>query len=78
MSCDYSRHSPDSDEERKTLRIALALNATMSVIGISAGLWAQSTGLMADALDMLADALAYLLPSMAITRDADFKRILLD
>ena len=45
-------------EERRALRIALALNAAMAVIGGLAGWIGQSTGLLADALDMLADAAA--------------------
>ncbi len=67
MSCECSQQSALSDGERHTLKTALVLNALMFVIGIAAGLWAQSTGLMADALDMLADALAYSLGLLAIT-----------
>jgi Co/Zn/Cd efflux system component len=44
--------------ERRVLRIALALNAAMAVVGGLAGWIAQSTGLLADALDMLSDATA--------------------
>ncbi|MCG5078520.1 cation diffusion facilitator family transporter [Paraburkholderia tagetis] len=64
----------DTENERKTLRIALALNATMFVVGMLAGLWAQSSGLMADALDMLTDATAYGLGLMAATRGMRFKQ----
>ena len=39
----------------------LSLNAAMFVIGMAAGLLAQSIGLLADALDMLTDATAYVL-----------------
>jgi len=46
----------------------------MFVIGMAAGLWAQSSGLMADALDMLTDATAYALGLMAVTRDIRFKQ----
>lgn len=74
MACGCVTTSAASDAERRTLRIALALNAAMFVIGAGAGLWGHSTGLMADALDMLADASAYGLSLMAISRDADFKR----
>jgi cation diffusion facilitator family transporter len=74
MACECTQQSAKTDAERKTLRIALMLNVTMFVLGIAAGLWAQSTGLMADALDMLADASAYTLALMAVTRSAAFKR----
>ncbi|MFM0327899.1 cation transporter, partial [Caballeronia glebae] len=50
------------------------MNATMFVVGMAAGLWAQSSGLMADALDMLTDATAYGLGLMAATRGLRFKR----
>jgi Co/Zn/Cd efflux system component len=39
----------------------------MFVVGMAAGLLAQSSGLMADALDMLTDATAYALALMAVT-----------
>lgn len=59
--------------ERRVLRIALALNAAMAVIGGLAGWIAQSAGLLADALDMLSDATAYAIALMAIGRSALFK-----
>ena len=74
MSCECGNAPAQSDSERTTLRIALALNATMFVVGTAAGLWAQSSGLMADALDMLADASAYAIALMAVTRGLPFKR----
>jgi len=74
MSCDCAKVSAKTDAERKTLRVALALNASMFIIGTIAGLWAQSTGLMADALDMLVDASAYGLALMAISRGVAFKK----
>jgi cation diffusion facilitator family transporter len=74
MSCDCSHASANTEKERKTLRIALGLNATMFVVGMAAGLWAQSSGLMADALDMLTDATAYGLGLMAVTRGLRFKQ----
>ncbi len=74
MTCDCHQQNADTETERRTLRIALVLNATMFVVGMAAGLWAQSTGLMADALDMLTDAAAYVLSLMAVTRGARFKR----
>lgn len=74
MTCECSNVSAQSEGERATLRVALSLNVTMFVIGIAAGLWAQSSGLMADALDMLADASAYALALLAVSRGAVFKR----
>ncbi|MDE2087718.1 MAG: cation transporter [Xanthomonadaceae bacterium] len=59
--------------ERRVLRIALALNAVMFVVGAIAGLIAQSMGLVADSLDMLADASAYGVALIAWHRSADFK-----
>jgi len=59
--------------ERRSLRIALSLNATMFVVGLVAGVVAESTGLIADSLDMLADALAYAIGLVAINRSAFFK-----
>lgn len=74
MSCECTNAAPKSMAERKTLRIALGLNAAMFVIGTMAGILAQSMGLLADALDMLTDAIAYALALMAISRGPAFKR----
>lgn len=60
--------------ERRAIGIALALNATMFVVGIAAGLVARSSALLADALDMLADSTAYGIALLAIGRAAAFKR----
>jgi Co/Zn/Cd efflux system component len=46
-------------DEAGTLRLLLAINATMFVVEIAAGWIAQSTGLIADSLDMFADAAVY-------------------
>lgn len=73
MSCDCGHALANTADERKTLRIALVLNAVMFVIGMTAGLWAQSSGVMADALDMLTDATAYGLGLMAATKGMRFK-----
>lgn len=53
--------------------IALRLNAVMFVVGLVAGLVAESVGLLADSLDMLADALAYGLSIAAVGRAPMFK-----
>lgn len=62
-----------NEAERRILRLALVLNATMFVVGIVAGLIAQSMGLIADSLDMLADASAYGIALVAWQRSANFK-----
>lgn len=59
--------------ERKILIIALILNASMFVIGMIAGVLAESTSLIADSLDMLADAAAYTIALYAIGRSQRFK-----
>ena len=67
-------HAEASNEaERRILRLALILNATMFVVGLIAGLIAQSMGLIADSLDMLADASAYGIALVAWQRSASFK-----
>lgn len=45
-----------NDEQRKTLRLVLGINAIMFLVEITVGILAESTGLSADSLDMLADA----------------------
>lgn len=45
--------------ERRTLRLLLAVNATMFAVELFTGLLAHSTALLADSLDMLADATVY-------------------
>lgn len=74
MACACSNPRGSTEAERATLRVALSLNATMFLVGIVAGYWAQSTGMLADALDMLTDGVAYALALMAITRGPTFKR----
>ncbi len=62
-----------NEAERRILRLALGLNITMFVVGIVAGLIAQSMGLIADSMDMLADACVYGIGLVAWTRSASFK-----
>ena len=59
--------------ERRTLWIALTLNAAMFVVEVGAGIIGNSTGLIADGLDMLADASAYGVALLAINRGPMFK-----
>ncbi len=71
MSCECQQAAAIAD--RKILFIALALNITMFIVGLIAGILAQSTGLIADSLDMLADASAYALGLLAVGRGMRFK-----
>lgn len=57
-------------EERKTLRLLLAINAAMFVVEIITGWVAESTGLIADSLDMFADAAVYGVSLYAVGRSA--------
>ena len=72
MTCDCQQ-SAETVAQRRVLRIALALNSTMFIIGIGAGIIGQSSSLIADALDMLADASAYGIALGAVGRSARFK-----
>lgn len=67
------RPNVTTQTERKILWLAFVLNMTMFMVGLMAGLWAQSTGLIADSLDMLADASAYAIGLFAIGRSHYFK-----
>jgi len=71
--CGCHPESTQDPAQRRTLWIALLLNAAMAVIGFVAGWFAQSTGVLADALDMLSDAAAYAIGLVAIGRSATFK-----
>lgn len=73
MSCGHSDQSTEPEAQRRVLRMALVLNATMFIVGLLAGLLGQSSSLIADALDMLADASAYAIALGAIGRSTRFK-----
>jgi Co/Zn/Cd efflux system component len=64
----------ETQAEQRTLRIALALNATMFIVGMTARLLVRSSALLADALDMLTDASAYAIALLAIRRRPHFKQ----
>ena len=55
-------------EERRTLRLLLAINAAMFVVEAGAGILARSTALLADSLDMFADAAVYGVSLWAVGR----------
>jgi Co/Zn/Cd efflux system component len=67
-----SPETGDSDEAT-TLRLLLAINATMFVVEIAAGWLAQSAGLIADSLDMFADAAVYGVSLYAVGKAASVK-----
>jgi cation diffusion facilitator family transporter len=71
--CDCRDVQVSDEGGRRTLILALCLNAMMFVVGLIAGLAGQSSGLIADSLDMLADASAYAIGLLAFGRSALFK-----
>ena len=71
--CGCRAGDAETPEQRRVLKIALGLNATMFVIGVTAGLIAGSSGLIADGLDMFADATAYAIGLAAVSRGPRFK-----
>jgi cation diffusion facilitator family transporter len=66
-------HQAKTNAQKKILQIALALNLLMFIVGLTAGVLADSTALIADAFDMLADSLAYLLGLIAVGKSGQFK-----
>ena len=68
---------PQEDQDaanRRPLMWALAINLTLFVCELVAGLLADSMGLVADSLDMLADAIVYALSLAAVGGVATRKR----
>lgn len=61
--------------QRSTLKIVLAINASMFAVEIVAGLLAASTALLADSLDMLGDALIYGFSLYVVARNDAWKAI---
>jgi Co/Zn/Cd efflux system component len=75
VACECWKAEVKTEGERQSLKAALAFNAVMFVVGVTAGLWAQSTGVLADSLDMLADAIGYGLALSAASRGPAVKRV---
>ncbi len=75
MACECTDIDARAQNERRVVKVALALNALLFAVGLGAGLYAGSTGILADALDMLCDASGYALALLAIGRSAHFKRL---
>jgi len=73
MNCDCVPEQLSTERERRVLRIALALNATMFIIELVGGVRGQSAGLIADSLDMFSDASAYAIALAAVGRTVRFK-----
>src|SRR5574338_1522498 len=71
--CGCGPAAADTKAQQRVLWIALALNASMFVIEVTAGWLGHSLGLIADGLDMLADASAYLIALVAVSRGPRFK-----
>lgn len=65
--------STDTAEQRRTLKIALGLNAAMFAVEVTAGFIGNSMSLVAEGLDNLTDAAAYGIAMLAIARGAIFK-----
>jgi Co/Zn/Cd efflux system component len=60
-------------EQSRVLWILLTINATMFIVEIITGIFAESTGLISDSLDMLADAAVYAIGIYAVGRTASVK-----
>ncbi|GAA4467882.1 cation transporter [Novipirellula rosea] len=65
---------PTDADQRRTLRVVLAINAIMFVAEITVGILASSTGLAADSLDMLSDASVYAISLYAVGRGIGIRR----
>ena len=55
-----------NNEQKQILYTLLAINGTMFVVELVAGIIGQSAGLIADSFDMLADSLVYIISLYAI------------
>jgi cation diffusion facilitator family transporter len=71
--CDC-QFEPRDRQQRRVLRILLAINAVMFLVELAIGLLAESAGVMADSLDMLADAAVYGIGLYAVGRGAGVKQ----
>lgn len=63
------------EDQSNVLRLLLAINATMFVVELVAGWFAESTGLLSDSLDMLADAVVYGIALWAVGRSRSSQRL---
>lgn len=66
----FNSSQSENDQEAKTLRLLLAINAFMFFFELTVGWIGQSTGLIADSLDMFADAAVYGMALFAVGKSA--------
>ncbi len=67
--------APDeAQDQTRALRLALAINAVMFAVELTAGWLAGSAGLLADSLDMFADAAVYGVSLWAVGGRAEHQR----
>lgn len=71
--CGCEPAAVETADQRRTLVIALVLNAAMFVVEVTTGIIGNSMALVAEGLDNLTDATAYGIAMLAITRGAMFK-----
>jgi cation diffusion facilitator family transporter len=75
--CSVKSHEIDQlarrGDQRRVLRLVLAINGTMFVAEFAAGLIAGSAALIADSVDMLGDALVYVLSLFALDRSGRWR-----
>ena len=71
--CGCSAGEVETTAQRRTLWLALVLNAAMFVVETGFGLRFSSAALVADGLDMLSDASVYGIALLAIGRSLAFK-----
>src|SRR4029077_5092996 len=67
------RPEPPQRIQSRLLVALLAINASMFLLEVAIGWFAQSSALLADALDMLADAAVFAIALLAVGRSARFK-----
>jgi len=60
-------------DQRRVLRVVLAINAAMFCVEFTAGAMAHSTALMADSIDMFGDASVYALSLYALDRGLQWR-----
>ena len=61
------------EKQASTLKIVLAINATMFAAGLGAGIYAGSSSLLSDSLDNLGDAATYAISIYAVYRSSRAK-----
>jgi cation diffusion facilitator family transporter len=60
-------------KHKNVLKTVLAINALLFLVGMTAGILAQSTALLADSLDMLGDSFVYGFSLYVLWRSAEWK-----